>query len=75
MARILPPCGDSCPNRRSACQSECEAYKKYRAALDEEKRKSRQARESGFYWTDSNKKAFQRTEKARNKTTTRRVYH
>jgi len=75
MARILPPCGDSCPNRCSACQSECEAYKEYRAALDEERRKNRQARESGYYWTDGNKKAFLRTEKARNKTTTRRVYH
>ena len=63
MAIILPPCPPNCENRKPACQGECEAYKEYRAALDEENLRNRQARERKFYWTEGSKNAFMRKKK------------
>lgn len=51
MAIRKPPCPPNCPNRKSACQGSCDAYKEYRAELDEDKRIIREFKEKERVWT------------------------
>ena len=47
MAKKLGPCKD-CVDRHEACWSDCERYKAYRAELDEENKRKREAMEEKY---------------------------
>ena len=63
MAIRKPPCPPNCPNRKSACQGSCEAYKEYRAKLDEDKRIIQEAKEKERNWTQAKARTLKRRER------------
>lgn len=67
MALRKPPCPPNCAERRPACQGNCEKYKEYRAALDEDNRIIREGKEKRRRWTESRNKAFNAREKFKQK--------
>ena len=75
MPHILPPCGKNCPNRGPACQSDCEAYREYRAALDEDAKKLRDHKAKRRCWTESRVKAMGKREEFRKKLQSGRVHN
>ena len=62
MAIRKPPCPPNCPNRKSACQGSCEAYKEYRAKLDEDKRIICEAKERERVWTKARMDGMRKSE-------------
>lgn len=45
------PCPPHCPERKPACQGHCEAFEKYRAALESDKQLIREAKDNERVWT------------------------
>lgn len=64
---IKPRCPDNCEKRVPGCQGSCEVYKAYRAALDEQNKMIREAKENGRGWTEASAKAIKRSKEFKRK--------